>query len=80
MTNTTTAKIVCTARSERPDGQIQLGFSPDYRDGRNAEWSKYTPSLSLSMTVTDTAGLARAQLGDHFTLSFDDVEAGEAPA
>lgn len=30
---------------------VQLGFIADYEDGRNKEWSQFTPALSFSMTV-----------------------------
>jgi hypothetical protein len=49
-----TAKIVCTSKTESGEGdnrQVVVGFSPDYQDGRNKEWSLYTPALSLSMTL-----------------------------
>jgi len=36
---------------EEPTARVRL--SPSYKDGRNAEWSKATPSASMEMTVTN---------------------------
>ena len=49
-----TAKVVCSSKSESGEGegrQSVVTFSADYADGRNKEWSLYTPSLSLTMTL-----------------------------
>lgn len=46
----TTAKLLLNNKSEINE-QVQLSFGPDYADGRNKEWAKYTPALSLSLTV-----------------------------
>lgn len=49
-----TAKITCQTKTESGDGdnrQVVVTFAPDYADGRNKEWSLYTPALSLSMTL-----------------------------
>jgi hypothetical protein len=49
-----TAKVVCsgwTASGEGEQRQVAVTFLPDYADGRNKEWSLYTPALSLSMTL-----------------------------
>lgn len=49
----TTAKVTVARKVDAGDGQTQLTFSADYADGRNKEWAKYTPALSLVMTVLD---------------------------
>lgn len=46
----TTAKLTLSSMTDINE-QVQLSFVPDYADGRNKEWAKYTPALSLSMTV-----------------------------
>jgi len=49
-----TAKIICSSKTENREGderQVLVTFTPDYADGRNKEWSLFTPSLSLSMTL-----------------------------
>lgn len=44
-------------------------FSPDYAEGRNAEWALATPSLSLTMTVNGDAAQHFAA-GTAYTLQF----------
>lgn len=69
-----TAKVTCTAKSPAGEGQTRLGFSPDYRDGRNAQWARYTPTLSLTMTVLDSVA-ERFAMGQAVTLLFaEDVD------
>lgn len=49
-----TAKVFCQHKNESGEGedrQAVVTFLPDYADGRNKEWSRYTPALSLSMTL-----------------------------
>jgi hypothetical protein len=48
-----TAKVKLSRKGESADGQTYLEFHPDYADGRNKEWAKYTPSMSVQMTVLD---------------------------
>jgi hypothetical protein len=69
-----TAKIVCTGKTPAGDGQTRLRFSPDYLDGRNAEWAKYTPALGLTMTVLDQVA-TKIAMGQAITLLFaEDVD------
>lgn len=69
-----TAKVQLT--DVRPYGEgdarsVALAFSPDYRDGRNADWAHNTPGLSLSMTVRgDVADRLSLAPGQAFTLTF----------
>jgi hypothetical protein len=66
-----TAKIRLTYKSaDNEDGPVNLSFSPDYADGRNAEWAAATPSLSLAMSVKQELA-ARLDVGTSFTLTFD---------
>lgn len=69
-----TAKIICTAKQPAGDGQTRLGFSPDYAEGRNAEWAKYTPSLSLTQVVLDSVA-ERFEVGTRITLLFAEDDA-----
>lgn len=48
-----TAKVKCTSTAVQPDGQVSVTIEADYDDGRNKEWAKYTPALTLAMTVKD---------------------------
>jgi hypothetical protein len=67
-----TAKVTCQSKSESGEGdtrQVAVTFAPDYADGRNKEWSLYTPALSLSMTLKgDVAD--RFEQGKAYTLQF----------
>lgn len=67
-----TAKVVCNGKIETGEGEqrtAQVTFCADYADGRNQEWSLYTPSLSLSMTLKgDVAD--RFTAGAAYTLQF----------
>jgi len=68
-----TAKVKCTRWEAGTDGQVLLVFQPDYADGRNKEWAKYTPALSLTMTVKDEAA-AHFEHGQAYTLQFVPTE------
>ena len=53
-----TAKVECTRMTETGEGddrQANVTFEADYNDGRNKEWSRYTPHLNVSMTLKGTA-------------------------
>jgi hypothetical protein len=72
-----TAKIECQSKTAQSEGteqeQVQLTFVADYTDGRNKEWSRYTPALSLSMTVLPSVA-DRFQVGNAYTLTFDESD------
>lgn len=65
-----TAKIRVSSKTPQGDGQTSLNFFADYEDGRNKEWAKYTPALSLGMTVLDSVA-ERFEVGQAFTLTFE---------
>ena len=64
-----TAKAFVSAVSKTAIGQTQLTFTADYADGANKEWSQYTPSLSVNMSVLDEIA-ADLKFGDRFTITF----------
>lgn len=68
-----TAKIKVTRHEPVSDDQVQLEFGPDYNDGRNKEWAKYTPAFSLSMVVKDTVA-EHFPMGKEFTLTFSESD------
>jgi hypothetical protein len=68
-----TAKIKCHLKMSGGDGQTQVHFEPDYADGRNAEWAKYTPAMSLSMTMLDEVA-DRFETGRAYMLQFVESE------
>lgn len=72
-----TAKVTCQGKTVQSEGtdseQVQLTFVPDYQDGRNKEWARFTPALSLTMTVLPEVA-ARFRQGAHYTLEFAEEE------
>lgn len=69
-----TAKIKCQSKTERGEGedrQVLVSFAPDYDDGKNKEWSLYTPHLSLSMTLRGSVA-DRFEQGKSYTLTFEE--------
>lgn len=67
-----TAKVVCHTKNESGEGdqrQVAVGFLPDYADGRNKEWSLYTPALSLSLTLKGAVADS-FEVGKPYTLTF----------
>jgi hypothetical protein len=67
-----TAKVFCQYKNETGDGdqrQSVVTFLPDYADGRNKEWSLYTPALSLSMTLKGSVA-DQFEVGKAYTLAF----------
>ena len=55
MSDTITARVRCTSRVQRGAEQDTVQFAADYLsdDGKaiNAEWSRWTPGLTVQMTV-----------------------------
>lgn len=68
-----TAKIKLASKGEASDGQVALQFNADYEDGRNKEWSKYTPALGLTMTVLESVA-EKFETGGAYTLTFEKSE------
>lgn len=67
-----TAKVLCQHKIESGEGdqrQAVVNFLPDYADGRNKEWSLYTPNLSLSMTLKGAVA-DQFEAGKSYTLTF----------
>lgn len=67
-----TAKVTCSSKIESGEGdnrQVVVTFVPDYADGRNKEWSLYTPALSLSMTLKGAVA-DRFEPSGRYTLQF----------
>lgn len=67
-----TAKVFCAAKTETGEGddrQASVVFGADYNDDRNKEWAKWTPALSLTMTLNGQAADLFEQ-GKKYTLQF----------
>lgn len=73
------AKIKVTGRTAVSDDQVMVTFGPDYEDGRNKEWAKYTPAFSLTMTVLKEIAVRHFPEGRAFGLVFT-PEDGPGPA
>jgi hypothetical protein len=75
----TTAKVKLDRKHDQTIGkpgeeavdQVTLYFGADYENGANKEWAKYTPSISVTMTVKPEIA-ERFNVGDKFTLIFDE--------
>lgn len=57
-----------TPWGEEEDSNVEYEFTPDYAEGKNAEWAKFTPAGVLRMTVNNPA--AKKQFGDEIGKSF----------
>lgn len=67
-----TAKIVCQSKQEAGEGDdrtVNVSFGADYNDGRNKEWARYTPGLSLTMGLKGAVA-DRFEVGKAYTLTF----------
>jgi hypothetical protein len=67
-----TAKVKCYQKTETgagADRQVQVGFNADYANGRNQEWSLYTPALNMAMTLKGEVA-DRFEIGKAYTLEF----------
>lgn len=73
MSGSVTAKVVVTGHAPYMRGeeveQVAVSFQPDYSDGRNAEWARWTPALSLQITVKAEL-VSRFPIGQPFLLTF----------
>jgi hypothetical protein len=65
-----TAVASLYTKGESSDGQTALAFGADYNDERNKEWAKYTPGLSVNMTVIDSVA-EKFEQGGRYLLTFE---------
>lgn len=67
-----TAKVYCSNKIEEGEGDsrmVSTQFHADYADDRNKEWSKYTPSLSLTMGLKGAVA-DEFEVGKSYMLTF----------
>lgn len=64
-----TAKVKVQYTSPNGEDQTQVNLIADYDDDRNKEWAKYTPALSVAITVKNEIA-DRFPMGQAFTLNF----------
>jgi hypothetical protein len=69
-----TAKVTLQSKHESGTGterQVVAAFTANHGSGVNAEWARYTPSLSLSMSLKgDVAD--KFVIGQAYTLTFEE--------
>ena len=71
-----TAKIICQSKTETGEGDDRTAtvtFAPDYADGRNAEWARWTPGLSLTIGLRGSVA-DRFEVGKAYTLTFTEED------
>jgi len=67
-----TAKIICNGKAESGEGdnrQANVSFHADYADGRNKEWARFTPGLSLTIGLRGPVA-DEFEVGKSYTLTF----------
>lgn len=69
----TNAVATLYSKTDAGNGQTALAFNADYNDERNKEWAKYTPALSVGMTVLDSVG-EQFEQGKRYLLTFEQVD------
>jgi len=69
-----TAVASLYTKKDAGNGQTALAFGADYNDERNKEWAKYTPGLSVQMTVLDSVG-EQFEQGGRYLLTFERADA-----
>lgn len=71
-----TAKIFCQtkqATGEGDDRQVNVTFAPDYNDGRNKEWARWTPGLSLTIGLRGSVA-DQFEVGRAYVLTFEPAQ------
>lgn len=71
MANQITAKFKVGNHKKVNQESTEIQMWPDYNDPRNKEWSQYTPSGSISLTVLDSV-VPHFPLGANFLVTFDE--------
>jgi hypothetical protein len=62
-------EFLSNSTSDSKETGVQLSFTVNYANGANKEWAKYTPSLTLQMTVKPEVA-EKFAIGDNYTLTF----------
>jgi hypothetical protein len=61
----------------KPEGG-EVVLAPSYANGKNADWSKYTPAGSITLQVSGPAfGWFKEHLSADVAITFDDVPSEE---
>lgn len=65
-----TAKFKVSRRSEM-GWATEIELTPDYAQGRNAEWAEATPAGMIRLTVKNTLAAEQFELNQPFTVTFE---------
>jgi hypothetical protein len=65
-----TAKFKVNRLSEMGWG-TEVELTPDYAQGRNAEWATATPAGMIRLTITNEPAAAQFKEGQAFTVLFE---------
>jgi hypothetical protein len=49
----------------------EVEFTPDYADGRNAEWAEATPAGMIRMTIKNEVAAEQFEEGAPYTVTFE---------
>jgi hypothetical protein len=56
---------------EHQETVTEIEMVPDYAEGRNKDWAKYTPSAVFRMTCTNPEATKQLTLGTTCTVTFE---------
>lgn len=65
-----TAKFKVSRRSEM-GWATEIEMTPDYAQGRNAEWAEATPAGMIRLTVKNALAAEQFEQGQSFTVTFE---------
>ena len=68
-----TAKFKVNRKSEM-EWATEVEMTPDYAQGRNAEWAKATPAGMIRLTITNPPAAEQFVEGKAFTVTFEAEE------
>jgi hypothetical protein len=54
--------------------QVTVHLQPVYDEGSNSQWSKYTPSGDLQLTITNPEAYNQFQLGKAYFVDFSPAD------
>jgi hypothetical protein len=65
-----TAKFKVSRKSEM-GWATEIEFTPDYAQGRNAEWAEATPAGMIRLTVKNAVAAEQFDEGGAYTVTFE---------
>lgn len=78
--NKVTLRFYVQSVTETASGNSAVRLQPDYKDGANSDWSRYTPSGSIELNLSQDAAIDfyRDALHAHSTIEIT-MEVAPAP-